>query len=146
MDNTVELYHEFLNLMESTNYHDDLIPITSEKATLPYTNLPLNLNLHLNINSYYDMLTGTGECTFDSKLYNIPKSYDECPGLQLHVDKDRIYTGIEFDVEEQEEELLSDTEYDNPVVPGLFPAMNVDDERQFIKFDKLPIVPSYISK
>lgn len=145
MDNTVELYHEFLNLMESTNYHDDLITITAEEAPLPYTNLPLNLNLHLNINSYYDKLTGTCDCTFDSKLYIISKGYDECPGLQMHVEENRMYTGIEFDVEENDE-LLSETECDNPVAPGLFPTMNVDNELQFMKFDKLPIVPSYISK
>ncbi|EGW33493.1 uncharacterized protein SPAPADRAFT_50369 [Spathaspora passalidarum NRRL Y-27907] len=36
----------------------------------------------------------------------------------------------------------SDSE--NPVVPGLFPTMNIDDDSQFMKTDSLPLTPSYI--
>lgn len=32
----------------------------------------------------------------------------------------------------------------NPVVPGLFPKMDIEDEDQFLPFDKLPLNPSFI--
>lgn len=32
----------------------------------------------------------------------------------------------------------------NPLVPGLFPKMDINDEDNFLKFDKLPLNPSYI--
>lgn len=141
MDNKVELYHEFLNLMESTNYHDDLITINSE-APIHYDNLPLNLNLDLNINSYYDMLIGKDECTFNPMQYKIPK-YEECPTLSSDI-KRMAHNSIQLDTEYDEP--LSEPECDNPIAPGLFPKMNINDDHQFMKFDRLPIVPSYISK
>lgn len=34
----------------------------------------------------------------------------------------------------------------NPIVPDLFPKMDLDDDEQFMKFNKLPLTPAYVSK
>lgn len=37
-----------------------------------------------------------------------------------------------------------DDEEQNPIVPGLFPAMNINDPDKFLLFDRLPISPSFV--
>lgn len=39
---------------------------------------------------------------------------------------------------------MNDPQSSNPLVPGLFPKMNLNDDETFLKFDKLPLNPSYI--
>lgn len=172
MDNTVELYNEFLNLMESTGCHDDLINVTHEEP--PANTFPLNLNLHLNINSYYDNLARSNYPNIDSKLYNICNGHDsdtlaptvpkkppyhkhnaiQPDGLHRNIymvqemeDPYDVYTDDELEnVNEYESENENDDEHENSIVPGLFPKMNTNDDVQFMGFDKLPLLPSYISK
>lgn len=52
----------------------------------------------------------------------------------------------QFDITLDDNVSVISYESDNPVVPGLFPKMNIDDDDQFLKFDALPLNPSYISK
>lgn len=246
---TVELYHEFLNQMESCEFNNSLInlatspspesftpPIPStrhlasiaSRQTSPYrprsplerpslssmqnsdslrqTNVALsrpqqllNLNLHLDVNTYYNKLTGlicqipfhgsaADKDLFQSLAHNVTqsrtqKSFQEtfagqrspvlipdaylgnvsssaspsCVDLSFNEyvstgcvyeeeDDDEFYysddgdgADLAFDEEDEEDEM-------NPLAPGLFPKLNIGDDEKFMKFDTLPLTPSYVAK
>lgn len=48
------------------------------------------------------------------------------------------------DCEDQPE--LTTTSDVNPIVPDLFPKMDIEDDEQFMKFNKLPLTPAYVAK
>ncbi|CAH2354139.1 hypothetical protein CLIB1423_14S02982 [[Candida] railenensis] len=51
------------------------------------------------------------------------------------------------DTEESEEvDVVASSSNLNPIVPDLFPKMDLDDDEQFMKFNKLPLTPAYVSK
>lgn len=42
------------------------------------------------------------------------------------------------------QDFIFDDSESNPIVPGLFPAMNINDPEKFLQFDILPISPAFI--
>ncbi|ODV77095.1 uncharacterized protein CANTADRAFT_23925 [Suhomyces tanzawaensis NRRL Y-17324] len=64
-------------------------------------------------------------------------------------DDDNDYFGtheLVFSTSNESIPLANDPSGANPVVPGLFPQMHIDDDAQFMKFDALPLTPSYVSR
>ncbi|KAK6465633.1 hypothetical protein DFJ63DRAFT_25583 [Scheffersomyces coipomensis] len=167
----------------------------------------LNLNLHRDINSYYDDLTGLiyripfNHGNHDSQIHPpnkdsiasnrssftfLPDEYHNFfpsgissstppPPLQrssspFKVDKEFILSPImngsgflhpHKDFEDDDGYFSDENEEDfddgyedyeniddefNPIMPGLFPKMEINDDDTFMKFDKLPLTPSFVSK
>ncbi|KAK6458585.1 uncharacterized protein RJT20DRAFT_131751 [Scheffersomyces xylosifermentans] len=169
----------------------------AKAATLREPQL-LNLNLHLDINTYYDKLTGliyqipfshgpesitkpvqlkeknefnedfskSNSLPFTGKFIESAKSLSaspSCSDLFIHSASapspiyNEFITRCDYEREDDEyysddgAELVYDDEDDeddeiNPLAPGLFPKMNINDDEKFMKFDTLPLTPSYVAR
>lgn len=72
------------------------------------------------------------EILSDMESDNENKDDELLPRTQTFPDEDKY-----SDVEEEEE---------NDVAPGLFPKMDISDDKQFMNFQTLPLTPSYLCK
>ena len=207
----VELYHEFLNLMERTDYSDNqivldgtsssikktptfrnsyIIPSKStkpndlqhrdlhlgfansypptnyssyllrpetapENAPDPTNSKTPNIDLHYQISPTSSSDSSNSNEFINMHDFNIP--LDLTQQYDLTLDDNLSILSYEDDEDEENYRLqqqflntTDDTTNDssdeaiNPLVPGLFPKMDINDEDNFLKFDKLPLNPSYI--
>lgn len=166
--NTVELYNEFLNHMESALFYDNLIdistsgtPANSPKEPPPHcinNTCPsptgsvgsVNLNLDFDINQFYNHPTvhplqiRPPDC---KPLSCIPLHYSSLnynPPLN-HISCIGLHPQLppqvpELDLKPEEDE----ADDDDDLCQGLFPPMDVNDTLQFMTFDMLPLNPSYV--
>ncbi|ABN64808.2 predicted protein [Scheffersomyces stipitis CBS 6054] len=148
---TVESYHEFLNQMESCEFNNSLInlatspspesftppiPSTRHLASIAPQQL-LNLNLHLDVNTYYNKLTGL---ICQIPFHGSAADKDSFQSLAHNVTQSRTQKSFQETFAEDEEDEM------NPLAPGLFPKLNIGDDEKFMKFDTLPLTPSYVAK
>lgn len=163
---TVELYNEFLNHIESSLFYDNVIdvstsgtPTNSPKESPPHCtstsqrplNSPsslgslgsVNLNLDLDINQYYDQLAQP----FNDPLALLKSLYDQNykPPVN-HASFIGLYPKPPLQLPELEQKQDDDEvdDDDEDLCPGLFPHMDVNDTHQFMTFDMLPLNPSYV--
>lgn len=186
----VELYDEFLNLMEQVDYNNNRIVLSNRNIpnsrrqenlefisnSYPPTKSPnlSNMVKFTSLNIRPDPTHNTEPTEFDTS--NISKlSSNEFVNIQdfetfdnFNVDFNDNLSIISYDESEPSDpnmlfpahtqntndyQLQESTIYqqddqsvpsNNPVVPGLFPKMDIKDEDQFLPFNKLPLNPSFI--
>ena len=174
---SVELYHQFLNEMESGDYTSDVISFSQEPDLLLGDNESIvRIELVPDLETCRkDLLDGKRTPSPDSNTYSNSlrkrqsryhrppntsstphKNYPQSPQPHsIHFSPHTESTSgsciydpyLESDLDEEITDDDDDTKkgaaWFNPVVPGLFPSMDIRDTNQFASPEILPLVPSY---
>lgn len=169
--NAFELYHEFLNSMETTNYNYNQIIFDKYEGTEKNSIPTKTLTEELSFPHSYPPFTTKQSLSFvrDQTSFNCLQKFtghrkpQTIGPINLDVDvtcANQFVNADDFNISldlnqtynfiDDTASIISDNDYydecPNPVVPGLFPNINIKDENQFLPFDKLPLNPSYISQ
>lgn len=124
-DNLENIIHHLDKINSNDNYNCN---DNREKWDDNEQNLPmLNDTLEYQDNLDYD--------TFNQIHYNHINNYFDLLSKNLSEN---------YHCDSNQQDFVFDDEEQNPIVPGLFPAMNINDPDKFLQFDMLPITPSFV--
>lgn len=176
---SVELYHQFLNEMESGDYTSDVISFSQEPDLLLGDNESIvRIELVPDLETCRkDLLEGKRTPSPDGNAYtnsfrkhatryhrprnpsSKPQNHSQSPlphhsfHLSPHTESTPetcIYDPyLESDLDEEitddddDRKMAGGAALFNPVVPGLFPSMDIRDTNQYASPEILPLVPSY---
>ncbi|CCE79682.1 Piso0_001764 [Millerozyma farinosa CBS 7064] len=183
MKETIESYDEFLTLIESKNFNDNVIAVnkqdeseTVEENSQEKESGLLALRLDVStLSSFGDMkherFLGIKKESYHQSWTPVVRSVSNESHLEEDEEDDDDYEESDSDTESIPESMpesgppgpqgphpplahatstgpdrVESVGHPNPVVPGLFPQMDVNDERQFHTFDELPLIPLCISR
>ncbi|CCE88970.1 Piso0_001764 [Millerozyma farinosa CBS 7064] len=176
MKETVESYDEFLTLIESKNFNDNVIAVNKqnesesvEKSSQEKDGGLLGLRLNVSIlSSFGDMkherFLGIKKESYHQSWTPVVRTVSNESHLEEDEEDDDDYEESDSDTESMPEGGPAGPQaplghapgagsdrgetggLPNPVVPGLFPQMDVTDESQFHTFDELPLIPLCISR
>lgn len=178
MKETVELYDDFLTLIESKNFNDNVIAVKEQDESESVEKRSQDkdsgfLGLRLNVS----ILSSFGDMKHERFLGIKKESYHQswAPVVRtvsneshLEEDEEDDYDDDDYEESDSDTEIISggmsagpqtplahapgagsgcaETGLPNPVVPGLFPQMDVTDGSQFHTFEDLPLISLCISR
>lgn len=192
--NPVELYHEFLNQMQSASFHDSVVDIEKhDDNDSTYYRLDCSCELSGCCSSRKEAHLDECRCARCTRMAHTPtpqrpgngseggaspKCHALCvlqaglgPGARLSeglLHPWELPYEVEDDIDLDDEDDASDDDNDdddndnddascyegvgadmasseqNPVVPGLFPKMDLASKTQFAPYSVLPLNPSYV--